>query len=200
MSKSKFAFIALAAIALPTGVFADITQNNFSIELEDTSVTQASFTDVSGWTITAGQLPSQEAISVVFDSKDNPKALDFIVPADRKNSSTVADTYVGWTAHRVANGHKSGTDKPGSMNFAFQGTLTLNSDSFSNFSIGQQGGDFSNNWWIGVSGQAGSGDDNGKANLCLTGQSGTVYQMMVTGQHNVKVKALSGSETCGSSS
>jgi hypothetical protein len=131
--------------------------------------------------------------------------LNFRVYAGRRRTGSVANTFNDRTTERVATRREKASGGPSELNFTFSGTLTLNGDQFPNFNIGQgsKGGgigtDSNNNWWVGVASGGQTAVNNGDAFLCITGPTGSIYQITLPGDDSfrLRVRALGEGEVCG---
>lgn len=189
---------------------AEVRENELKIEVSQ-DITSASFTytDMS-FAITSGQPAGVPPVTATFIAADRELLISAF--AGRSNSDGPAGTFRARTMDRVATQtgqaerSKRGdlSNQPKSLNFAFEGTLTLNTDKFTRVNLGQgrTGGD--NNWWLGVPGAIGATikSDGGNAFMCFRGESGTSYQVRMPGNSSstIQVSIIGNASNCGPTS
>jgi hypothetical protein len=196
------ALIPAAAVKAQDNDLVEVQENDLILTVDD-SIRNAAFTFApSSFDISEGQ-PSGEPPVVASFTRSNDR-LNFRVYAGRRRTGSVADTFNERTTERVATRREKASGGPSELNFTFNGTLTLNGDQFPNFNIGQgsKGGglsDSNNNWWVGVASGGQTAVKSGDAFLCITGPTGTIYQITLPGDDSsrLRVRALGEGEVCG---
>jgi hypothetical protein len=205
--KTLFGYLAavtMAAAALPAS--AQTVQENdliMTTENNPNNKISASYAfNASSFQISSGQPSGQPPVLSSFTPSNSQ--LNITVYAGRHKTSAVADTFNNNTTARVATRRSESSGGPDELNFTFSGTLTLNSDQFQNFFIGQGStGDY-NNWWVGVKTGTTATKESDVPGLydvflCIKGSTGTLYQIELPGNDSfhLNVMTLSAGMACG---
>jgi len=191
--------ISLTIMSVVLPVSATTVRENDLIMTMQSGIASASYDfNTSSFQVSSGQPSGQPPVVSSFTPSNSQ--LNIRVFAGRKKSKSVAKTFNSRTTERVATRRNKASGGPNELNFTFSGILTLNTDQFPNFNIGQGNKGVNNNWWVGTPSGGKTAKKGGNAFLCLTGATGTLYQIKLPGNDSfhLKVKILNTGASCGS--